>query len=137
MALRDRAATGEQDDGLATVWAVSAIAVLVMAMVFGLGLGAAATGRHRAEAAADLAALAGAGHALDGEPTACAYADRVAEPMHARLVSCRLVGAEVTVVLEVPTQAPLLAHRAAVGRARAGPAEPALDSVEAGSAGTG
>lgn len=48
------------DRGVATVWTASIVAVLVAVAVFVFWTGAAITTRHRAEAAADLAALAAA-----------------------------------------------------------------------------
>jgi secretion/DNA translocation related TadE-like protein len=109
------------DDGYATVWAVGVIAVVLVVMLVGLNLGMAISGRHRAEAAADLAALAAASHATDGEPAACAYAARIAEGMATRLVECRLSGWEARVELEAGTRLFVGAGGAAFGRARAGP----------------
>jgi secretion/DNA translocation related TadE-like protein len=120
-AARD-AATCETDSGFATVWAAGAVLVLVALLAFGMHLAAAASGRHRAEAAADLAALAAAAHALDGEPVACAYAVRVVRGMHARLVSCRLSGWEAFVQVSVIPALRLPGGAEAGGRARAGPA---------------
>ena len=108
------------DAGFATVWAASAVMVLVALLVFGMHLAAATSGRHRAEAAADLGALAGAAHAVDGEPVACAYTARVVREMAARLVSCRVSGWEVLVTVEVWPGISLTGP--ARGRARAGPA---------------
>lgn len=113
---------GDIDSGVATVWAAGAVTVLVAMLVFGLHLAAATSGRHRAEAAADLGALAAASHALDGEPVACAYAARVARGMTARLVSCRVAGWDALVETAVtPALAPPGTGEAR-GRARAGPA---------------
>ncbi|HEX4359677.1 MAG TPA: Rv3654c family TadE-like protein [Pseudonocardia sp.] len=112
---------GEHDRGIATIWAAGAMAVILAVMVFGVHLGAAASSRHRAEAAADLAALATASHAGDAEPAACAYAARVADGMAARLVSCRLAGWEATVEMEVAPPLSLGGWGVARGRARAGP----------------
>jgi secretion/DNA translocation related TadE-like protein len=113
----------EGDAGVATVWAAGAVMVLVALLVFGLHLGAATSGRHRSEAAADLAALAAASHALDGEQAACAYAARVVHAMTARLVSCRVTGWDALVETGVtPALAPPGTGEAR-GRARAGPAQ--------------
>lgn len=118
------------DAGFATVWAAGAVMALVTLLVFGLSLAAVTSGRHRAEAAADLGALAGALRTVDGETVACAYAARVARRMDARLLSCRVVGWDVLVAVEViPTIVPgtvlstLPPGMGVVhGRARAGPA---------------
>jgi secretion/DNA translocation related TadE-like protein len=103
------------------VWAAAAVGVLLMLTVFGVELGAASSVRHRAEAAADLAALAAAAHAVDGEQVACAYAARVAESMSTRLRSCRLVGWESFVELGADAVLPRLSGGAASARAHAGP----------------
>jgi secretion/DNA translocation related TadE-like protein len=96
--------------------------VVLAVMVVGINLGAAASSRHRAEAAADLAALAAASHAGDGEPAACAHGARVADGMSARLVTCRLTGWEAAVEIEVRPPLTLGSWGVARGRARAGPA---------------
>lgn len=116
----------EQDDsekGVATVWAVGAIAALMLIMMFGVGLGLAVGGRHRAEAAADLAALAAAAHALDGEEAACAYGDRVVAAMEGQLRSCRVDGWQASVEVETRTWLPLIPGGNSYGRARAGPVD--------------
>lgn len=113
---------GPADGGFATVWAASAIAALLVLTVFAVHLGAAVVHRHRAEAAADLAALAAAAHAIDSEPVACAHALRVTEPMTARMTTCRVTGWEATVEVEVIPSVDLPWSGIARGRARAGPA---------------
>jgi secretion/DNA translocation related TadE-like protein len=112
----------DRDSGVATIWGVTAIAVLMLLTVFAVDLGAAEVARHRAEAAADLAALAGAAHAVDGEQTACAYSDRVVAAMHARLSSCRAAPGW-TILVETRTKValPPLVGAWATARARAGP----------------
>jgi secretion/DNA translocation related TadE-like protein len=124
---RDDVATsdhrGDDDSGVATVWAAGAVSVLMVILVFGLHLAAATSGRHRAEAAADLGALAAASHALDGEPVACAYAARVVRRMTARLVSCRVVGWDALVETTATTALAPPGIGEAHGRARAGPAQ--------------
>lgn len=111
----------ERDRGLATVWAAGAVAALLALAALGVNLGAAVSGRHRAEAAADLAALAAAGHAADGEPAACAQGSRVTDAMAAPLVSCRLSGWEAFVETEVRAPISMLPSPTVHGRARAGP----------------
>ena len=64
-------------------------------------LGAVAVARHRAAAAADLAALAAAGHLLEGTARACSVASAVARGQAATLLSCASDGTTVTVVAEV------------------------------------
>jgi secretion/DNA translocation related TadE-like protein len=108
---------------VATVWAAAAVAVLLALAMFGVDLGAAASLRHRAEAAADLAALAAAGHATGGERVACAYAARVAEGMSTRLRSCRLTGWEAFVEMVADGPIAPLPNGTVSARAHAGPAE--------------
>lgn len=115
--------TAPADSGLATVWAVAAVAVLVAAMVFGLHLGSAIVARHRAESAADLAALAAAGAAAHGSSSACAKAGELAVAVGGRVTFCRLDEWDALVEVAVPLPMPLPGHTDATGRARAGPPE--------------
>ncbi|MDX6315621.1 MAG: hypothetical protein QOF84_2436 [Streptomyces sp.] len=105
-------AAARRDRGSATVWAVLLMALLFVAAGGLLALGHALTARHRAGAAADLAALAAADHALDGQAEACALAARVAAAQGARLLRCAVVGEVADLVATVgPAQV----------RSRAGP----------------
>lgn len=107
------------DRGSATVWSVGAIALLCVVFGIGLALGQAVVDRHRAAGAADLAALAAAGHWAEGGDAACARADEVARAHGTRLVRCAIVGdtSDVTAAVE---RGPFTAKV----RARAGPATP-------------
>ena len=64
------------------------VAALLSITGGGVYLGAAVVARHRAQAAADLAALAAAGKLLWQPGAACAEADRIAGAQHARMLSC-------------------------------------------------
>ena len=110
------------DRGSATVWAAGGIAALLLVVWLTVALGAAAITRHRAGSAADLAALAAAAYATEGEDPACARAGWVAERMNVRLTSCRLRGwdAEVEITAQPPDL--LVGFGRASARARAGPA---------------
>lgn len=112
------------DRGSATIWAVSAIAALVTLTVVVLALGAAVSTRHRAEAAADLAALAVASHALEGVDSACARAHVVTDGMGARLVRCELDGWDAIVEVDASSPMALSGLSSGHGRARAGPVPP-------------
>jgi secretion/DNA translocation related TadE-like protein len=68
------------------------MAVLMAAFAAVALLGQAVVARHRAGSAADLAALAAADRALDGERPACALAARVAAAQGAVLRRCVVVG---------------------------------------------
>jgi len=112
----------EKERGSATVWTAIAVAALLSVVAFVFWLGSAAIARHRAEGAADLAALAAAGVAHRGTGPACDLARLVAERMATRLVGCRLDGEDALV--EVGSSAPgvPLAFGSVGARARAGPA---------------
>jgi secretion/DNA translocation related TadE-like protein len=87
-----------EDSGAATVVVVAMAGVLMFVMV---GLGAAGglvVAQRRAQAAADLSALAGATTTGD----ACVEAGRVAAANQAVVDGCRLDGAVVSVVVSVP-----------------------------------
>lgn len=115
------------DEGAATVVA----AVLSVALVFvgwlGYQLGAVVLSRHRAEGAADLAALAAASQVAQGADTACERAARVAREMRAQLAECRVDGwdARVRTTAEPPGVAARWARVDA--RARAGPVSGAAE----------
>jgi secretion/DNA translocation related TadE-like protein len=115
-----------RDQGLATVWAATGIAVLMTVLVVALHLGAAVHARHRAEAAADLAALAAAGMAVQGAEPACARAAEIATAMGATVTTCDLAGWDALVEVGVPVPLALPGLDTATGRARAGPAPPTV-----------
>ncbi|OLR90254.1 hypothetical protein BJP25_01445 [Actinokineospora bangkokensis] len=99
------------------------IAVVVAAAWAGVVLGLVVVERHRAEASADLAALAGAVRAVEGERGACSAAGWVAGRMGVELTGCRVEGAVVAV--DVLGRAPGVLGGFGRGRAaaRAGPVE--------------
>jgi len=110
-----------RDEGSATVWGAGAIVVLLVIAVAGVHLGGVIVARHRAEAAADLAALAAAGRSIAGERVACARARDVAERMRVDLVSCRMEGWDALVEVGARPGVPLRNVGSASARARAGP----------------
>ncbi len=112
------------DRGVATVWAATGVAVVIGVLAAMLDLTAAVAARHRAAGAADLAALAAAGHAVRGREVACARAGDAAEGTGGRIVLCRLQGWEAVVEVEVRVRLSLLGSVTVRGRARAGPAVP-------------
>jgi secretion/DNA translocation related TadE-like protein len=107
--------------GSATVLGVGLMVVVLALFVFGAQLGAAVATRHRAEAAADLAALASATHAVSGQEFACRAANRVASHMAARLAACELNGWEVIVRVTVDPPGLIGRFGAVDATARAGP----------------
>jgi secretion/DNA translocation related TadE-like protein len=109
------------DRGAATVWTVGAIAALLAVTVLVMWLGAAAATRHRASGAADLAALAAAAAAIDGEGVACRKARWVTDRMSVELRRCRLDGADALVEVVAQPPAVLAGFGPAEARACAGP----------------
>ncbi|MGH3861717.1 Rv3654c family TadE-like protein [Actinokineospora sp.] len=112
---------GSGDEGFATVWAAGVIAMMLVLGGLVAGVGAALVTRHRAEAAADLAALSGATHAVSGEDAACARARWVADRMGVDLVGCRLSGWDVSVHVAARPPSFVEAFGPAESAARAGP----------------
>lgn len=64
-------------------------------------LGAAVVARHRAQAAADLAALAAAARLPAGPETACAQANAVARAMRVTTAGCAVDDLDVVITIEV------------------------------------
>ncbi|MCR6689122.1 Rv3654c family TadE-like protein [Cellulomonas sp.] len=119
-AVGGRAGTRWDDRGAGTVLL---LAVVLVALLAAAGVGAVATAhaaRGRAQAAADLAALAGATelrHTYDAGQ-ACARADQAAQRNGAVLRACDATGAG---VVEVAVTVPHVLGGGAVAHARAGP----------------
>lgn len=90
------------DDGFTTVASLGLLVVVVAATLVVLALGVVQVTRHRAEAAADLAALAAAHHALEGPEAACRAARQVVEAQRASLRDCTLDGLDAVVRVTVP-----------------------------------
>jgi secretion/DNA translocation related TadE-like protein len=118
-----RRRTDDRDRGSATIWAVGGIAALLVVAVVLLELGAATVVRHRAGSAADLAALAAAAYAPDGQQAACDRARWVADGMRVRLTACRLVGWDALVEVSAQPDGLLARFGPVAAHARAGPAD--------------
>lgn len=103
------------------MWTAIAIAGLLTMVGLMFWLGAAAVTRHRAANAADLAALAAAAEARNGQVSACAEARSVARHMGARLSACHLEGWDALVRVEIAPAGVLSRFGTAHARARAGP----------------
>ncbi|WP_432561546.1 Rv3654c family TadE-like protein [Kineococcus sp. SYSU DK003] len=111
-----------RDEGSGSVLAVGLCAVLLSGVVLGLGVGSAVVARHRAEAAADLAALAAADVVLgraDGDP--CTRA-RVVLAAHGAGAQGCAVAADGSVTVTATVRAGVLGTARA--SARAGQAAP-------------
>ncbi|WP_370246968.1 Rv3654c family TadE-like protein [Nocardioides sp.] len=89
------------DRGAATVLVVALCGLLLLLGTALAVLGAAVVAHRRAQAAADLAALAGAQQLLVGAD-ACAAATELAARHGARMVRCTVTGADVAVEVVVP-----------------------------------
>jgi secretion/DNA translocation related TadE-like protein len=99
---------------------------LIVAVCCGAAVVASAViARHRAQAAADLAALAAAGQLAAGKETACAWGVSVAEQMSAQVTSCVVDHLDVVIGVDVDVALGRwgLGLGLARGAARAGPAE--------------
>ncbi|MFL6141871.1 MAG: Rv3654c family TadE-like protein [Labedaea sp.] len=112
-----------RERGSATIVAVTGIAVIMLVIGSVVAIGSATVTRRRAEAAADLAALAAATSAVSGTERACARARWVAQRMRAELTSCRLSGWDALVEILVQPPDLLLGLGSATARARAGPVD--------------
>jgi len=112
------------DRGSATVWAAAVSALVWVASTAAVSYGTAAVGRHRAETAADLAALAAALRVPDGEAAACESAAIVASYNGGALRGCRIAGQDVEVEVSRRLRIAGLGVRTALARARAGPVDP-------------
>lgn len=97
------------------------VAVLLCSVGAAAYLGAAVVARHRAQAAADLAALAAAARLPTGVAAACARATAVAHAMGVDVAECRLDGLDVVVTVRVSVAFRAGGVGAARAAARAGP----------------
>ncbi len=80
--------------------AAFAVVVLLTLAIAGVHVGGAVVARHRAQAAADLAALAAAAALPAGGDVACARADRVAAAMTSAVaVDCQVDGLDVIITV--------------------------------------
>ncbi|GAB41087.1 Rv3654c family TadE-like protein [Gordonia sputi] len=113
------------EGGYATVAAAGAIAGIAALIVLVIYVGAATLARHRAQSAADLAALAAAADhvAARGDPCATARSLTAEQRPRAEVFECAVVGEDVVVGVRVSVSLGTLGIRAASARARAGPAE--------------
>jgi secretion/DNA translocation related TadE-like protein len=101
--------------------AVAMMAVLLAITVGGCYVGAAVIARHRAQAAADLAALGAAGLLASGADAACAQASAIVQAMGASVAACTVDRLDVLVAVNAPVSLGVWGPARAV--ARAGPVE--------------
>ncbi|MCM6772747.1 flp pilus-assembly TadE/G-like family protein [Nocardia sp. CDC159] len=115
--------TPRRDQGGATVAACVAVAaLLVLTLAIGQ-VGAVVVARHRAQAAADLGALAAAGGLAAGTGSGCERAEDVARRMRATVLECDVAGWDVTLVVEMGVAVGPFGTRVARAAARAGPVD--------------
>lgn len=119
--LRDVRASG--DRGATAVLVLTLATLVALLGATASALAAVAVARQRAAAVADLAALAAAQHALEGQATACGWASRTAAADGGTIVRCTLDGDVAEVVAQVRPPGRLGQLGAATSRARAGPAD--------------
>jgi secretion/DNA translocation related TadE-like protein len=111
--------------GSASIWVLSCCVLLTLVATVSTVRELAVVARHRAEAGADLAALAAAGEIGRDSATACVAAARIARGNGARLRSCRLrLGTDgrsgsVVVRVELPVRLPIIGRRTVLASARA------------------
>lgn len=109
--------------GSSTIWVLGLGAVVFMVGLATMAMGAADVVQHRADVAAELAALSAVPRAADGTDAACALAAEIAGEHDATLRSCAFEGREVEVVVEAGRELfgwSMVAH----ARSRAAPSSP-------------
>lgn len=96
-------------------------AALVAVTIGGAQVGAAVVARHRAQAAADLAALAAAASVAAGTTQACTRAGELARAMGTTAVACAVQDLDVIVTVETASGIGVFRTGPARAVARAGP----------------
>jgi secretion/DNA translocation related TadE-like protein len=99
------------------------MAVLLTLTVGGVYVGSAVVARHRAQAAADLAALSAAAHLADGGEAACVHATSLARAMRTTVTGCVVDDLDVIVTVDVSVALGRFGVGPARATARAGPVE--------------
>lgn len=116
---RTRHPAGEE--GSATVTACLALAGLIVVTVLVVQFGGVVVARHRAQAAADLAALAAAGELWNGAEAGCAAAESLGRRMAAHLARCEIDGWDAVITVEEKVPLGPFGTRSIRAVARAGP----------------
>ncbi|GGG19312.1 hypothetical protein GCM10007304_36540 [Rhodococcoides trifolii] len=113
----------QDDDGLASILGAFVVAAVVLVTAMVLYTGGAVAARHRAQSAADFAALAGAAALDSGNVAGCDAAREAAESNGADLDDCRVEDWDLQVRVHVRVALSRFGVRDAVAVARAGPVE--------------
>ncbi|WP_067573512.1 Rv3654c family TadE-like protein [Nocardia acidivorans] len=111
---------GGEDGGVTVVAGVALLALLTLTVLMAQ-VGVAVAGRHRAQSAADLAALSAAAAAAGGRQSACAAADGIGRRMGVRMINCAVHDWDVSVTVEARMSLGPLGSRSVRAMARAGP----------------
>ncbi len=96
------------------------VTVLLAVTIGVTALGSVVIARHRAQSAADLAALSAAAWVAAGRQVACARAVSVATAVRTAVTDCTVHGLDAVVTVQAPAGVP---GWVATARARAGPAD--------------
>ncbi|WP_051830548.1 MULTISPECIES: Rv3654c family TadE-like protein [Streptomyces] len=136
-AARVAAAGGRGPDaGSATVWLLALAMLGTAVFAATIAVGSVVAARHRAESAADLAALAAADRLLLDADGGCARAAGIADAQGADLVSCAVDRSADAVEVVAEVRVGGLPARLSVGparaRARAGPVRAPVTAAEDG-----
>ncbi|GGC75993.1 flp pilus-assembly TadE/G-like family protein [Hoyosella rhizosphaerae] len=114
----------ESDDGVATVATAITIVAIVAIFAVMVHFVAAVSARHKAQGAADLAALATAYALAVGDSAPCSVGGKIVAVNGARMVSCTVDGGDVVIRAAVPLlREGNFAPKLAGASARAGPTE--------------
>lgn len=111
------------ESGGASVFACFALTGLVAVTALLLHLGGAVAARHRAQAAADLGALAAAYALVHGDEPACTAAGALVRRMRVEMNECRVEDWDVVVATAVPVGPVSFGLGPARALARAGPVD--------------
>ncbi|WP_106348191.1 Rv3654c family TadE-like protein [Antricoccus suffuscus] len=109
--------------GSGTIWVVAMAMVLCVVALSVMLLGLAQTARHKANSAADLAALAAAQVLIDGTGSPCDVASGNAAANGARITSCAVDGEVVLIAVSVDVHLGRFGLGTATATARAGPVD--------------
>ncbi len=99
------------------------MALLMAIATGGVYVASAVVTRHRAQAAADLAALAAAVHLVNGTGAACTRASALARAMRTAVTGCVVEDLDVIVTVDAPVSLGRMGVSRARATARAGPAD--------------
>ncbi|NMN96858.1 Rv3654c family TadE-like protein [Antrihabitans stalactiti] len=111
------------DHGVATVFASFVMLALLVVAVSIVQVGSSVAARHRAQSAADLAALAAAGALDDGDESACSAAETIAHRMSVSVATCMVEDWDVVVTVTATKELAAFGSKEVRAVARAGPVE--------------